>query len=87
MKPLSVTRAVYAVLDDLPEGRISGRELQYRVTLRLENKDPYHSTVLEKARDYCDISGASLICVDRKRSIYTYSPGFKIGDAIISGRE
>ncbi len=87
MKPLSVTRAVYAVLDELPEGRISGRELQYRVTLMLEDKDPYHSTVLDKARTYCDIAGASLVCVDRKRSIYQFSPGHKIATAIIEGRE
>lgn len=87
MKPLSVTRAVYAVLDELPEGRISGRELQYMVTLRLENKDPYHSTVLEKARDYADITGAELVCVDGKRSFYYFRPGFRLGDAILSGRE
>lgn len=87
MKPLSVTRAVYAVLDDLPEGRISGRELQYMVTLRLENKDPYHSTVLEKARDYADITGAELVCVDGKRSIYSFRPGFRLGNTRIEGRE
>jgi len=87
MKPLSVTRAVYAVLDDLPEGRISGRELQYMVTLRLENKDPYHSSVLEKARDYADITGATFECVDGKRSIYNFRPGFRLGDTKIGGRE
>lgn len=87
MKPLSVTRAVYAVLDELPEGRISGRDLQYRVTLRLENKDPYHSSVLDKARDYADITGATFECVDGKKSIYHFRPGFRLGDTRISGRE
>lgn len=87
MKPLSVTRAVYAVLDELPEGRISGRELQFMVTLRLDNRDPYHSTVLEKARDYCDITGGEFECVDGKRSIYNFRPGFRLGDAILGGRE
>jgi len=87
MKQLSVTRVVYEVLDSLPEGKISGRELQYMVTLRLENKDPYHSTVLDKARDYADITGADFQCVDGKRSIYHFRPGFRLGNTKIEGKE
>jgi len=87
MKQLSVTRAVYVVLDSFQEGIISGRELQFLVSNKT-GKDPYHSTVLGKARDYCDITGAEMDCIDNKRSLYRFKPGvFKIENAIISGRE
>jgi len=84
---MSITKAVYETLDNLQEGIISGRELQFLVSNKT-GKDPYHSTVLGKARDYCDITGGELECIDNKRSLYRFKPGvFKIENAILSGRE
>lgn len=86
MNKLSVTRAVYEILDSHPAGMISGRELQHMTALRT-GREPYHSTVLEKARTYADLSGAMFECIDNKRSLYRFEPGFGLGDAILGGRE
>jgi hypothetical protein len=81
-----VKRQVFSLLDEFPERKISGWEL-YNIMYNRTNRKTYPSTLLGFLREYCDISGASVECVDRRRSVYHFIPGFKIGNAILGGKE
>ena len=39
--------------------------------------------VMACAREYADISGASLKCVNRRYGVYDFTPGVKVGNAIV----
>ena len=82
---MTVTQAVYKVMDKLPEREISGWEL-FEIVKGFTGKNTYPSTLLQMVRDYADITGADFVCVDRQKSIYKYTPGFRLGTAIIDRR-
>jgi len=79
---MSIRQSLFAFLDDLPPGNISGWELFDRMRERT-GRNTYPATLLDYARDYCDLSGASFDCVDAERSIYHYSPSVKVAGAIV----
>ena len=57
--------------------------MMYRRTLRRT----YPATLIQYARDYADISGASFSCVDPQESRYHFTPGVKLGNALLGGKE
>ena len=82
---MTVTQAVYRLMDKLPEREISGWEL-FEIVKGYTGKNTYPSTLLQIVRDYADITGADFICIDRKKSIYKYIPCIRLGNAIIDRR-
>lgn len=83
---MSIRREVFQILDSLPETKITGWNLHEMIYFKTGRK-PYPSTLLQYARDYCDISGGELVCIDPQKSIYRFVPGYGIGKAILEGRE
>lgn len=74
--------AVFAYLDTLGECQISGRILP-DIVAAMNGKRPYHSTCLDACRDYAGISGGAFECVDNQKSIYHFTPGVRLGNAIV----
>lgn len=83
---MSIRREVFKILDSLPETKISGWKLHEMIYFRT-GRMPYPPTLLQYARDYADISGATFECVDPQKSVYRFVPGFGIGKALLGGRE
>jgi hypothetical protein len=82
---MSNRQTVFKVLDSLPKGLYYGWQIEslvHKETIQ-EHKKPYISTILSYVREYCNISGASFICVDRNKSLYTYEQGYRIYGAIL----
>lgn len=79
---MNSTTVIYEILDHMKECVISGWELQNMVVEK-SGRHPYPSTVLQKARDYADITGATFECVDSQLSKYHFIPGFGMGKASI----
>jgi alpha-D-ribose 1-methylphosphonate 5-triphosphate synthase subunit PhnL len=79
---MTVTESLHEYLDSLPPTTFSGWRL-YDVMLARTGHKTYPGVLLDKSREYCKLSGATLICVDKRRSIYEYTPGAKIAGAII----
>lgn len=82
---MTIRKALYHFLDDLPECNISGWELHDKM-LFLTGKYTYPETLLKSCRVYADASGAEFTCIDRARSLYHYKPGYKIATAL-GGKE
>lgn len=40
-------------------------------------------TIMRYCRDYAAISGASIKCIDRRYGYYDFTPGVKVGKAIV----
>lgn len=74
--------AIFAYLDTLGECQISGRILP-DIVAAMNGKRPYHSTCLDACRDYAGISGGAFECVDNQKSIYHFTPGVRLDDAIV----
>lgn len=74
--------AIFSYLDTLGECQISGRILP-DVVRSMNGRYPYHATLLDYCRDYAGISGGAFECVDNQRSIYHFTPGVRLGNAIV----
>ncbi len=83
---MTVKQSLFKFMDDQHERDISGWQL-FQEMNRRTGYNTYPSTLLKYLREYADISGAGLDCIDHENSKYHYVPGFKIGDAIIEGME
>jgi len=74
---MTAKQQLFTILDNLPERDISGWQL-----FSMMDGYNYPTTLLQYAREYCDLSGAILTMVDHQRSIYHFVPGAKIAGAI-----
>lgn len=74
--------AIFAYLDTLGECQIRGVILP-DVVASMNGRRPYHSTVLQDCRDYATISGGAFECVDNHKSIYHFTPGVRLDNAIV----
>jgi hypothetical protein len=83
---MTIKRTLFDYMDAQGERDLSGWEL-FRDMAAMTGKATYPSTLLKYLREYVDITGADLECVDHEKSIYHYVPGCGIGSAIIEGVE
>ena len=83
---MSVKSALWKYLDNLPQCEISSWQL-YDAMFALTGRHTLPSTLLSYAREYADQSGCDITCIDNQRSIYRYTPGYKISGAITGGKE
>lgn len=75
--------AIFAYLDTLGECDIRGVVLP-DIVAAMNGKRPYHSTCLDACRDYACISGGEFECIDNQKSIYHFTPGVRLGSAIVN---
>lgn len=75
---MTIKARLFGVLDSLPERDISGWQL-----FEMMPGHAYPSTLLQYAREYAELSGASFDIVDHERSVYHFIPGAKIAGAIL----
>ena len=68
---------LFAILDTIPERDISGWQL-----FDMMPDYAYPSTLLQYAREYCKLSGATITPIDHQKSIYHFIPGARISGAI-----
>jgi len=54
-----------------------GRQLKESI-FSCTGRDPYTETVLKYTREYCSITGAKLICLNKQKSKYNFIPGNKM---------
>ena len=78
---MTIKQSLFAILDDLPERDISGWEL-FHMLADETSRNIYPSTLLQYAREYCKLSGATMTPIDHNRSIYHFIPCAKIAGAI-----
>lgn len=78
---MSVRQSLFDYLDARPGGPISGWEL-FEDMARRTGRKTYPATLLQYAREYAELSGASFDVVDHERSIYHFIPGAKIAGSI-----
>ena len=78
---MTIKAALFAILDTLPERDISGWQL-FDMATDDTRFCTYPSTLLQYAREYCQLSGATMTPVDHNRSIYHFIPGARISGAI-----
>ena len=83
---MSVKSALWKYLDNLSRCEISSWQL-YDAMYALTGRHTLPSTLLSYAREYADLSGSDFTCIDNQRSIYRYTPGYKISGAITGGME
>lgn len=69
---------LYKYMDNRESGELYGVEIIDAVRLATGRPKIYSSTVLAYLRDYVDIAGAELVCINRKESRYYYTAGHKI---------
>lgn len=81
MQKPSVKRSLFAYMDSRPAGVITGWELFAAMESRTGRKT-YPGTLLQYAREYADVSGSTLECVNPAESRYQYTPGYKVAGAI-----
>ena len=74
---MTAKSALFAILDNLPERDISGWQLFDTMP-----DYAYPSTLLQYAREYCKLSGATMTPIDHQKSIYHFIPGARISGAI-----
>jgi hypothetical protein len=68
---------LFSLLDHFSERDISGWQLY-----ELDDGHTYPSTLLQYAREYCKLSGATMTIVNHQKSIYHFVPGVRISGAI-----
>lgn len=78
----SITRQVYEYLDGCESLDFSGWSLYERMACAT-GRHTYPSTLLKMVRNYCDITGATLTCVDRAKSKYHYERNIVLGGAFV----
>lgn len=78
---MTIKAAVFGILDHMPPRTISGWEL-FELAHKETGQKTYPSTLLQYAREYAELSGASFKPLDPARSIYLYRPGIEISGAI-----
>lgn len=67
---MTVTKCVYGILDSKPrEWEFSGW-LLFDEVVAMGGFHSYPSTLLDMVRNWCSITGNTLICIDRKKSKY-----------------
>lgn len=72
---MTVTEAVYHFWDDQKEPcHISGWEL-FDIMLARTGVHSYPDTLLRYTRNYCDLTGATFVCVNKTWSTYSFTPG------------
>lgn len=81
-----VKKSLFAYMDTMPRSTFGAWELYAAMYARTGIKT-MPSTLLQYAREYADISGASLECIKPDESTYKFTPGFKISGAIMGGKE
>lgn len=74
--------AIFAYLDTLGECDICGVVLP-DIIASMNGKRPYHGSVLDDCRDYAMISGGEFRCIDNHKSIYHFTPGIRLDNAIV----
>lgn len=74
---MTIKQSLFAILDDLPERDISGWQL-----FAMMPGHNYPSTLLQYAREYCQLSGATMTAIDHQRSVYHFVPGVRISGAL-----
>ena len=74
---MTIKQSLFTILDALPERDISGWQL-----FDMLPDYAYPSTLLQYAREYCKLSGATLTPIDHNRSVYHFIPGAHISGAI-----
>ena len=79
---MTITRAVYNHLDSLPACEFSGWQL-FEAIHEATGRSPYPTTLIQIAREYCDITGGELECIDHNKSRYKFTPCARLGRAII----
>lgn len=68
---------LFSILDNLPERNLSGWQL-----FAMMPGNNYPSTLLQYAREYCQLSGATMTAINHQRSVYHFVPGVRISGAI-----
>jgi len=76
-------KMVFDYLDSVDRNVVfHGRDLKDHIFFAT-GKDPYTETVLKYARDYCCTKKATLVCLNKQKSLYSFSPEplshFKLG--------
>lgn len=77
----TIKSALFATLDTFPERDLSGWQLYERMLTETGYRT-YPSTLLQYAREYCKLSGATMTAIDHNRSVYHFVSGVKIAGAI-----
>lgn len=85
---MTIRKEVFLFLDSIQnECSISGWQLYSAISVKTGRKT-YPTTLLNICRVYADLTGGDFVCVDRKKSIYKFTPSkIKLGDALLSGIE
>jgi len=83
---MSIRTDVYKMLDALQEQNFSKEGICKEVAIRTGIR-PVPRTIMKYCREYADISGACLVCFNKRAGIYHYRPGFLIESAILQGKE
>ena len=83
---MTIKRTLFDYMDTQGERDISGWQI-FREMNQRTGYNTYPSTLLKYLREYADITGAELECIDHENSKYHYVPGCGIGSAIIEGVE
>ena len=79
---MSIKQTVFNYLDSIKSpSNFSGWELQQKLK-SITGKNTYPSTLLKYAREYADISGSTLKCLDVKESQYSFCRQFSLGNSI-----
>ena len=79
----TIKSALHAHLDAIPTPTVFTGWQLFEAMERATNRRTYPGTLLEYAREYCAISGAMLECIEPRESRYRYTPGARIGGAIV----
>lgn len=77
----SIRQSLFRYMDGQGPRVITGWELFGAMEARTGRKT-YPGTLLSYLRDYCDVSGANLECVNPRESRYKFTPGHKISGAL-----
>ena len=78
---MSVRQSLFRYLDEQPSRTITAWNL-FDVMEARTGRKTMPATLMQYARDYADISGASLVCINPQESRYRYEPGAKIAGAL-----
>lgn len=81
-----IKKTFFKFMDTMPETKFGSWDL-YSVMFSKTGVKTLPATLIQYAREYADIAGATLECIKPEESIYKYIPGCKIGDAILGGKE
>lgn len=76
---MTVTKTVYSFLDGYKTLDFTGWWLYENIS-EITKKCTYPNTLLQMVRNYCDITGATLVCTDAKKSKYHYERNFILGN-------